>query len=381
MINYKVYFNEQNTDPSFLWHKPGTAWARYIWRMSEFRERYPKLQRKIKIRYGNAKRHINYRGCVIDRNNEYSIFLNTHSIRPWPDYQFYPEADISFEELMFNRAEELRNISIAQNKLIQFFWSGGIDSMPAFLALKEVCPDRLFVVTTKEVTELEPEGNIFKKYIEPLNHYVHDNDAVDFFSLANTEKYIVCECVIADQLWNSFVARNPETIAKAHDANYRKQWYYRNRFGHAHRIYRFFMSSLEERLTLESIEPFYYTEQIEKWYINQMILGNFKVSTKRPELYLQEKVAAREFVRKMLPNEAGVADVGREGLVTPSSVVRTIIAKNQEDKDLLWDDDGTGTVVAILNDGHLIKKSHRSIFPKEELYRLVDPKYRNLIKK
>ena len=103
--------------------------------------------------------------CLVDRNDEYKFLFDTYSHDRMLPFE-YKKTD-KLEDLMYERAHELSK----RNEVIQFFWSGGVDSTAALLVLKDVCPkDQFFVQMTP--TSIEENPLVWDKLVRTLDHKI-----------------------------------------------------------------------------------------------------------------------------------------------------------------------------------------------------------------
>ena len=227
-------------------------------------ENYDEWVRKLK-RY--QRLCIKFRSvCLVDRNDVYKFLFDTHSQDNMLPFEY--KKSYNLEDLLYERAYELTK----KNEIIQFFWSGGVDSTTALLVLKDVCPkDQFFVQMTP--TSIEENPLVWRKLVQNFDHKIYKGEHL--FSVANT-KYLVVECGSADQLYNS--ARNAAftdyQFGLMSTSNVKRTWYLRRRFTNAHKKYRFFGHSPQDQLKLDNIQPFYDSADIEQYFMNKIIEGS-----------------------------------------------------------------------------------------------------------
>ena len=214
-----------------------------------------------------------FSACLVDRNDEYKFIFDTHSQDTMLPFE-YKKID-RLEDLMYERAHELSK----RNEIIQFFWSGGVDSTAALLVLKDVCPKEQFFVQMTP-TSIEENPLVWEKLVKNLPHKIYKGEHL--FSVANT-KYLVVECGSADQLYNSSDVLNRQRskfvsasrgFLKSTGSNLKRTWYIRRRFACVHRRYRFFAHSPQDQLKLDNIQPFYDSPDIEQYFMNKIIDGS-----------------------------------------------------------------------------------------------------------
>jgi len=207
--------------------------------------------------------------CLVDRLGEYNFLFETHSQDTMIPFE-YKKTD-RLEDLLYERAYELAK----KNEIIQFFWSGGIDSTAALLVLKDVCPkDQFFIQMTP--TSIEENPLVWEKLVKNLSHKIYKGEHL--FSVANT-KYLVVECGSADQLYNSAT----KTTKLSTMTNVKRTWYIRRRFACGHRRYRFFAHSPQHQLKLDNIQPFYDSPDIEQYFMNKIIDGSLTYTVRGQE--------------------------------------------------------------------------------------------------
>ena len=228
--------------------------------------------------------------CAIDRTGEYQFQYNTvgQPMRmpfEWEDQSGHVvDAQWCLENLLVERAMKIKK----QDKEVQFFWSGGVDSTTALAILKEVCPDQLMIQMTPSSIEENPR--LYESLVKNLKHDIHEGD--DVYSTANPDKYLVVECGAADALYGSMGGDH------LHGDKIRV-WRLRNRFGRASRRYRFFQNWTKDTINLDNIWPFYETPQIEQWFINRLIEGDIEPFDRDDvENYPKQKIAFRNIIEK-----------------------------------------------------------------------------------
>ena len=260
------------------WYSP--AYIRLM-SPSENSENYEEWTRKVE-RYKRLAMRF-FTPCIIDRSNKINLLFDSYSHDRMLPFE-YKKTD-KLEDLMYERAHELSK----RNEIIQFFWSGGVDSTAALLVLKDVCPkDQFFVQMTP--TSIEENPLVWDKLVRKLDHKIYKGEHL--YTVPHT-KYLVVECGSADQLYNVVSTvpghkQNMEIIRNQRDrrgfdygqrlSNAKRLWYVRRRFLCGHKRYRFFGHSFQNQINLDNIQPFYDSPDIEQYFMNRILEGSLTYS-------------------------------------------------------------------------------------------------------
>jgi len=126
---------------------------------------------------------------VIDRTKSVDIGIQTEVITPLPDFEKI--RSVTFEECCMGRAEYL----ISLNRTIRLFWSGGIDSSVALIALLKagIKPEQLEIVMSPKTIMESP-----KMYVDYVMGKLKtiivardEKEFYDFYSLRATDTVVL----------------------------------------------------------------------------------------------------------------------------------------------------------------------------------------------
>lgn len=281
--------------------------------------------------------------CAIDRMGEYQFQYNTVG-QTMMSFEWKNQSK-NLEELLFQRAEKIKS----QDKEIQFFWSGGVDSTTALSILKEVCPEQLMIQMTPSSIEENPK--LYETLVKNLKHNIHNGD--DVYSTANPDKYLVVECGAADALYGSMGGDH------LHGDKIRV-WKMRNRFGRASRRFRFFQNWNKDTINLNNIWPFYETPWIEQWFVNNLIEGNIKPFDRDDaENYTNQKIAFRNIIEKWTGDkEYAWNKTGVWSIRSNQSAIRDLVETGTTESQY--------QLLAIADDGKCMTKANfrnKRVFP------------------
>jgi hypothetical protein len=205
----------------------------------------------------------------IDRMGKFQTHLKTSPVFPWIENKYHKDIeDMSFSDIMLQNARDIASY----DKQIDFFWSGGIDSTAALIALVKVCPDQLRVIIGRSCEYEDYLENVVKK----LNHIVYNEDIMDdFYSLAKTDQNILSGGAEADMVFGFHTRWGGPGIDTIKDIDF---WYNRNNFKimwrNKRRFYwhymgwRWFGECSFDKIELENYRPFFVLPTIEKWLVN-----------------------------------------------------------------------------------------------------------------
>ena len=335
----------------YEWFSP--QYSRYMM-PSENDENYDEWIKQWK-RHGKWARFLHC-SCIIDGYNKYPFHFKTSVRFPMQPFE-YKEVSSSLKDLMYQRAEELKDM----DNTIQFLWSGGVDSTAALLVLKDVCSkDQLLVQLTP--TSIEENHVIWNRLVKNLSHDVYTGEHL--YEVTNTQNVVV-ECGSADHLYGSDGATTgpAEAIAKENNFNlehifesppwnFKRRWYIKRRFGNYHKRYRFFRNNKEDILNLDNIQPFYDGKHIEQYFMNRAIDGTMTFHLRNDETYLKEKKELRDIIREYDVSVGDSLLAKTSALGSESSLRRMLIrsSKYPKGKDPLF------RVAAITETGKIITR-------------------------
>lgn len=227
--------------------------------------------------------------CIIDRKTLQHPIFKISAIVPIIKKEYNSEYDnITFEELCFKRAHELRSM----NNIIQFFWSGGIDSTCALAVLKEVCPENLNVFYTD--SSIKENYKFYKNYLE--NKKIRSTIIIGSVTYVGDDDMIMCDCTNADMLWGDVRIENVPIKYRhfIYSKDYYHYWYLRHRL--IKQRFKIYKGYQKDTFNLYNYQPFYDTQYFEQFFLNKIISGELKAFNRNNSL--EEKKAARDLIYK-----------------------------------------------------------------------------------
>ena len=195
-------------------------------------------------------------------NEQYVFNTSTHTLNmPYVEYQHYPEWDMDdVTDAMMASAQILADTG----KTIDLFWSGGLDSTGALIALNEICPKQLRVIIGIH-TEY-PE--YYDKVVKHLDHVIDDTG--NLMSIAKPDKHVYCPCGQGDELFGApgiglkSIAIHTDTREKV-----LVNWELTREYKWATGGLRFMQEFDGDKMDMENHLQLYAQKPLEKWGINQ----------------------------------------------------------------------------------------------------------------
>ena len=234
-------------------------------------------------------------------NEQYVFNTSTHTLNmPYVEYQHYPEWDMDdVTDAMMASAQILADTG----KTIDLFWSGGLDSTGALIALNEICPKQLRVIIGG-YTEY-PE--YYDKVVKHLDHVIDDTG--NLMSMAKPDKHVFCPCGQGDELFGAPGARDREALEKYTDTREKilVNWELTREYNWATGGLRFIQEFSGDKMDMENHLQLYAQKPLEKWAINQHRTGlESELFTGIPpkgdhwndEHYTKWKIPLRKFLYK-----------------------------------------------------------------------------------
>jgi len=242
---------------------------------------------------------------------------NMKKYYPVIDYQYYPEVEnADFNDLMINRAEELRDM----DRVIEVFYSGGIDSAAMLFALREVCPRDQLHIIAGGVPVIDHYPKLWDDYISK-GPYTLDEDG-NIYGQAHPDRCVYTSGCEADRLFGS-VGYPPQVDDAIRDPNKplgyaidpRKKpnlddpehaewnyemWWTITRYTFITQSFRFLQNIDCKKINLRNYQPFFRDADIHKWAINQHYNRNmfwYNHSPRSdPERFQKAKKMLRDFI-------------------------------------------------------------------------------------
>ena len=242
------------------------------------------------------------------------------------DYRYYDEIDrYDFSDLMLMRAQEFAR----KNKQIDFYYSGGLDSVAMLVAFREV-PIRQglhIIMAGSDPLSLGPES--LKDYILSGSHTIDTTG--NLYGMADPAKNIVTAGIEADPLFGSvgnpilmknlkrdktdlFGYRHVPTVNRwtdqgdigpdlhlkeNEDWNY-DFWWHNQRYFNRVRSFRLIKNFQGDKIDLSNYCPFYMGDDIFKWCINQHHKKQIRWHHGNPDFHRGNFLASKSMLRKFV---------------------------------------------------------------------------------
>ena len=322
-------------------------------------------------------------GQVLNRKTKEQYTFNTSTAHlPWQEHKYYPEVEnLDVTDCLIASAERLAS----KGRTIDFFWSGGIDSTAALIALNEVCPKQLHVIIGHS-TEY-PE--YYDKVVKHLDHTINEDSHV--FREASPDKHVYSACGEADIIFGAIGFGKSRFYYQQFNkelSTEEKVWLIWERireYRWAALSFRFLLEWEGDKMDMDNYMPMYCQPTIEKWVVNEHLKGPgegliwpyIPDNIDPPdEIYLKCKMPLRDHIYKFTKDKEFAYKKGKQnGLIRGQILSNRIKGKNfsREGEHIenyqyrVWGilDDGT-----ILTKDNIHKYNWRDFFHhyKEEWY-------------
>ena len=225
-----------------------------------------------------------YSTCCIDRRGEKDFGIRVYNVDPIPEWKQYAESCLELESLLAKEAEKLCN----QNRQIDVFWSGGIDSTATLLLLNEFAKkDQIHVIMSPG--SIDEYTALYRKLIKTLPHSI------------NYEKNIRAD-ISKENI--SVFANEADTLYSCGAINdvSDDSWdfYEKIRFGWCWRRYRNYEGYIHDRVILSNCESLFKGWDVQKWFIGMHLRGELKrESIRNPKNYLKGKMELRDIIARL----------------------------------------------------------------------------------
>ena len=286
-------------------------------------------------------------GPVLNRKtNEQYTFNTSVKHLPWIEYKHYSEVDnLDVTDCLIDSAQRLAD----KGKTIDFFWSGGLDSTAALIALNEVCPKQLHVI----IGESTEYPDYYDKVVRHLDHTINKEN--DVFKEASPDKNLWCACGEADQMFGAMGfgksrLKYEDTPEKVYLA-----WERRREYKWSSSSFRFLMEWGGDKMDMDNYAPIFCQPTLEKWSINEHMKGlkegkifpTYDPINPTDELYKKCKMPLRDHIYKFTKDKEYSYDKGKE-----VSLLRGQVLKNRVDYEHEY------RVWGILDDGTMLTKDN-----------------------
>jgi hypothetical protein len=258
----------------------------------------------------------------------------------FPNIEFeYHEGLSHIDDIFMNRAKEISDM----NKVIDVFYSGGLDSALILTALLEVCPkDQLrIIMATDYPLRLWPYmADRIKDYhcdiVEPLTLFSQSKIDTNIFTTG-------CE---ADRLFGStgFPGLRGKVAPFADDdeEEHYERWWPITRYTYLTQSWRYLQDIKVSKVDLDNYQPFFYSPDLLKHSMNEKIERRVKWHSDfhgDQDRFLNAKMELRDFIAKLSGDKEYAYGQGK--------------TKMFDKRPLNWKSYGYG-VEAIYGDGTVI---------------------------
>jgi hypothetical protein len=260
-------------------------------------------------------------GYVNDLLGENQFAFNMKSDH-FPDIEFkYHEGLPHIDDIFMNRAQEMADM----DKVIDIFYSGGIDSALILTALLEVCPKdqlRIIMGTDFSLRSWPYMADRIKDYnfeiVEP----------VTLFSQAHIDKNVFTTGCEADRLFGSTGFPEHFTVKAPHwndpeEENY-KRWWPITRYTYLTQSWRYLQDIKVSKVDLDNYQPFFCDPDILKYSMNLNVEKRvvWHSSFYKPHSeFLKAKMDLRDFIAKHSGDNEWPYTKGKTGMFEADSAV------------------------------------------------------------
>ena len=270
LIYYRPEFRQAITDRLLKTHGPNDRFVEYFSWLTRSEE---KLMDRI------------YSTCCIDRTGEKHFGIRVCNIDPIPKNDQHGERrHVPLERLLAKKAEKLCD----QNRQIDVFWSGGIDSTATLLLLNEFAvKNQIHVIMSPGSIDEYPA--LYRKLVKTLPHSINYdmNIRADI-----TKENISVFANEADTLYSC------GAINDVSDDNW--DFYEKIRFGWCWRRYRNYEGYVHDRVVLNNCESLFKGWDVQKWFIGKHLRGELKREyIGNPKNYLKGKMELRDIIARL----------------------------------------------------------------------------------
>jgi len=281
-------------------------------------------------------------------------------------YQF-TDGLSTFSDLCMERAIEMRDMG----KEIDLFYSGGIDSVAMFLALREVCPKDQIHIIMGSNSSIEEYPKLYEESIKDFPHVTMGDG--DLFGLARIDENLFTTGCEADMLYGAdgytlitiYAQADPNNHLGYHidrskagnlsDPSNRewndKRWYEKHRRLYLTQSWRFLRNLHVDHVDMNNYQPFFYHENFERHAINMHMNGEMVYYTPSPleehkKQYLKAKMMIRDFIyEKTIDRDYAY---GAPKTITYPNVQKQLLSPLPPDY----------TVLAVTEDGTVVNRNN-----------------------
>ncbi len=207
------------------------------------------------------------KGVILHRktNEQYTFNTSVKTLNcPWLEYKHYPEVEnFDVTDALIASAE----ILASQGKTIDFFWSGGIDSTSALVALNEICPKQLHVI----IGHSTEYPDYYNKVVKHLDHTINvDNNT---FKEASPDKHILCPCGHGDEVFGSSGPGKANLQYEDTPDKIYETWELKREYKWPTGTLRFMLDWEGDKMDMSNHMPIYVLPPMEKWMVNEHMKG------------------------------------------------------------------------------------------------------------
>jgi hypothetical protein len=235
---------------SLIFYRP--AIRRAIFKQLDYDQ---KVQFYNKVREEDELRKRIFGTGIVDRKGEINFGIRTTNVDPIPPNE---ESNVGeLHDLLLTKAKELCDTG----RIIDAFWSGGIDSTSTVCLLREYAqPSQLRIILTQGSIEENPR--FYDKYVKHLPHIINPDKNV---RSEITEENIT---VFANEPDTLYSAGSPGDSALG-QGQVGWSFYNKIRFGWSWRRYRNYEGYVHDVVNIDNCESLFIGYDVQRWFITK----------------------------------------------------------------------------------------------------------------
>jgi hypothetical protein len=239
-----------------------------------------KVQFYNKIREEDILRKIIFCTGIVDRKGETNFGIRTTNIDIIPPNE---ESNVGeLHDLLLTKAKELCDTG----RIIDVFWSGGIDSTATLCLLKQYAqPSQLRIIMSEGSIEEYP--SFYAKCVKHLPHIINHNKNI---RSEITEKNITVFANEADTLYS---AGSPGDLTGQGQDDW--SFYKKIRFGWSWRRYRNYEGYMHDVVDINNCQSLFNGYDVQRWFITKHLRKEFDVGDEY-KYYLENKMELRDII-------------------------------------------------------------------------------------
>ena len=296
---------------------------------------------------------------INDRKGKNDYVYHMHNNLPYIENTYHKDiANMSFTDICIETAKQYK----ATDKIIDVFWSGGLDSTCMLLALLEVCPDQLHIILNPQKNEYM---DLFHKRVSNISH-TFVSTLPELYGTAKADTNIFTTAVQADLLFGFFI--DPNYLEKFQSYSLEQQLNIQSlgsRYNFSMFDVRFLSNTKLDTIDVDNHRPFFIQPLIEKFAVNYILDNKMifhckgvrdpvtgTVSTK--PTYTQAKMPLRDCVAELSGDKEYAYKIEKKPSIRYSvggTPIKDILLAYKNLQKQLFDD----TVLAITGEGVIIR--------------------------